>query len=244
MASPTPPQVASTGDGDGLRAALDAVFAVDELADPEDPAGLPLTLHVAPQEWVVVRTSPTRARTLQFALLDLELPDDVPVLSRHTLGRSLPLASRDARSALRRDLGVLIQPDGLIATWTLEENLAFPLRTRGEAESVVEARVARACDTFWLSPWRETRPADLPADVRQCAALARATLCAPLALLLDDPLASVPSRRADVLLAELRARVPAALILVHRRAEALYARADRVGTWDARGWRETAGGAA
>lgn len=221
-----------------------AAFAVEGLADPEDAAGLPLSLRVASQEWVVVRTSPTRARTLQFALLDLDLPADVDVTARETLGRSLPLASRVARSILRRELGVLIQPDGLIATWNLEDNLAFPLRTRGESEAVVEARVARACDAFWITPWRAAYPADLPADVRQCAALARATLCAPHALLLDDPLASVPSRRADVLLAELRARVPTALILVHRRAEALYARADRVGTWDARGWRESAGGAA
>lgn len=219
-------------------------FGIEGLSDPEDANGVPLTLRVASQEWVVVRTSPTRARTLQFALLDLTPPGDVVTTARQTLGRTLPLDSRDTRAALRRDIGVLIQPDGLIATWSLEENLAFPLRTRGEEESVVEARVTRVCDSFQLTAWRPTRPADLPADVRQCAALARATLCSPRALLLDDPLASVPSRRADVLFAELRARVPTALVLVHRRAEALYARADRIGTWDARGWRETAGGAA
>ena len=222
----------------------EAVFAVEGLSDPEDASGVPLTLRVAPQEWVVVRTSPTRARTLQFALLDLTPPGDVVTTGRETLGRTLPLDSRDARAALRQDIGVLIQPDGLIATWSLEENLAFPLRTRGEAESVVEARVTRVCDSFELNAWRRIRPPDLPADVRQCAALARATLCSPRALLLDDPLASVPSRRADVLFAELRVRVPTALVLVHRRATALYARADRIGTWDARGWRETPGGAA
>lgn len=224
--------------------AAETVFAIKGLSDPEDATGVPLTLHVASQEWVVVRTSPTRARTLQFALLDLTPPEDVVTTGRETLGRRLPLDSRDARATLRRDIGVLLQPDGLIATWSLEENLAFPLRTRGEQEAIVQARVTRVCDSFQLTTWRRARPADLPADVRQCAALARATLCSPRALLLDDPLASVPSRRAEALFAELRARVPTALVMVHRRAEALYARADRVGTWDARGWRETAGGAA
>lgn len=222
----------------------DHLLGVSELADPEDAAGLPLTLAVARDEWVVVRTSPTRARALQCALLDFDTAVPVSVQHRHALGRELPLATRDDRAALRRELGVLLQPDGLIASWTLEENLAFPLRARGEREDVVALRVARACDTFWLDAWRSTRPPDLPADARQCAALARATICHPTALLLDDPLASVPSRRAEFLLAELRARVPTALILVHRRAEGIYARADRVGTWDARGWRESAGGAA
>lgn len=224
--------------------AAPAAFEVETLSDPEDVNGVPLSLRVAPDEWVVVRTSPTRARALQFALLDLTPPGELVTTVRQALGRTLPLASREARAALRRDIGVLIQPDGLIATWSLEENLAFPLRTRGEAEATVEARVTRVCESFQLTAWRGDRPADLPADVRQCAALARATLCTPRALLLDDPLASVPSRRAHALIAELRARVPTALVLVHRRAEALYARADRVGTWDARGWRETAGGAA
>jgi ABC-type transporter Mla maintaining outer membrane lipid asymmetry ATPase subunit MlaF len=211
-----------------------SAFRVEEFPDPEDANGVPLSLAVADEEWVVVRTSPERARALQFALLDLR---PLPATSRGAaLGRALPRGSATERRELRQTVGVLLQPDGLIGAWSLRENLALPLAARGVAAATAASRLSRALDSFGLQGWAERRPAELPADVRQCAALARATITDPTTMLLDDPLASVASRRADAILAELRVRVPTALILVHRRADAFYARADRVGTWDARGW--------
>ncbi|MEX2182235.1 MAG: hypothetical protein WD771_09355 [Gemmatimonadaceae bacterium] len=217
----------------------DAPFLVEGLADPEDAGGVPLTLAVRAEEWVVVRTSPTRARRLQFALLDLERAGTTaaPTAAR-VLGEPIPFPSRRVGDGVRARLGTLLNPDGLISAWTLWENLALPLLARRQATTTSRVRVERALERFGIGAWRFARPPGVPNDVRQRAALARATITDPEALLLDDPLASVASRHADALYSELRVRVPTALILVHRRAESLYARADRVGTWDARGWRQ------
>ena len=91
-------------------------------------------------------------------------------------------------------------------------------------------------DALSLLEWSDARPSDLPPDIRQVAALARALAPEPRVLLLEDPLSSVRSRQAMEVLHYCKRQVPTALVTTFRRSDPLYDVADALMLWDARGF--------
>jgi len=195
----------------------------------------PIDVEIAEGAFYVIRTTPNRAGRLARLVLGLDEPAEGHV---EVLGLDMHSARRAALDRVRRNVGSVLQPDGLLGTFSLEANLALAASVRGE----LGARASRAAANDTLSRCGLTtsasmRPAALAPDVRQTAALARALVCGPPLLVLDDPVAAVKSRSAVELYLLCRQTARTVVVLTHRRNEFLYDLADTVALWDSEGFR-------
>lgn len=143
--------------------------------------------------------------------------------------------------ALRRSIGSALDPDGLVANLTIRMNLVVPLvyATGMEFDAALE-RANSMIDTMHLGIWAESRPAALPAEVRQAAALARALGPRTDLLMLENPLASVDNRETRRLLTLCRTQAETLLVATHRNDGILHEFADAVWEWDDDGFRMAA----
>jgi len=141
----------------------------------------------------------------------------------------------------RRGIGSLLEPDGLVANLTLRMNLVIPLTfAEGLDPDEAHARAESILDVMHLTMWSDVRPASLPGEIRQTAALARALASRPALLLLENPLASVEVREARRLLSLCRVQAETMLIATHRNGGILHEFADAVWIWDDDGFRTAA----
>jgi putative ABC transport system ATP-binding protein len=132
--------------------------------------------------------------TLLNLIAGLDAPD---VGSVTVAGRDLAVISDDERSDLRlRCVGFVFQSFNLFPSFTVEENVAWPLEFQGLRGR--EAR-ARARDAL------RRRPAELSGGEQQRVAVARALVTDPLLLLADEPTGNLDSRTGQSLLDLLRA---------------------------------------
>jgi ABC-type Fe3+/spermidine/putrescine transport system ATPase subunit len=130
----------------------------------------------------------------------------------------------------RRRLAAVFQELALWPHFTVERNLAFGLEAQRVPRDERARRIGRVLARVGLSGKERRRPAELSGGERQRVALARALVVDPLALLLDEPLASVDVElRAELLalFAELfRERSQTVVFVTHDPREAV-AVADR-----------------
>lgn len=209
--------------------------------DAPDQWRQPLSLVVEERSFLVVRTVPALGSRLFRLALGAERPASGSV---NVLGESPADLSRSAIRILRKQIGSVLIPDGLVGNMSVWRNLALPLIfASGLEDDEVELRIERVVEAFGLDDIRTRRPANLPADVRQIVALARAVVGNPALLLLDDPLASVGTVETGRLIALCRHFAGTVIATTHRRNTVLYESADDVALWDEFGYRE-AGNAA
>lgn len=157
------------------------------------------------------------------------------------LGRPIGKISRSERRLLLSDMGVLLDPAGLLSNLSLVDNLVVPAVFRGSKGISLPRR--HALDVFeelGIADYAKRRPADVPEDVRQIGALGRAIVGNPRLLVLENPMASVRSRVADDVWRICRALAPTAIITSFRRDEMLYSVADDLYLWDSAGLRRAA----
>lgn len=142
---------------------------------------------------------------------------------------------------LRRRIGSLLDPDGLVSNLSVRMNLVVPLvfATGLESEAAM-ARVEEMLNVMHLRMWAELRPATLPMEVRQAVGLARALSPATDLLMLENPLQSVDNRETRRLLSLCRAQAETLLIATHRNDGILHEFADAVWEWDEDGFRVAA----
>lgn len=147
------------------------------------------------------------------------------------------LGRADVRD-LRRNIGSVLEPDGLVANLTLRMNLVVPLvfATGLQFDDAV-VRAESVLDVMHLTMWADVRPASLPAEIRQTAALARALAPRTPLLLLENPLVSVDTRESRRLLSLCKVQAETILIATHRKDGILHEFADAVWEWDDDGFR-------
>lgn len=125
----------------------------------------------------------------------------------------------------KRDIGVVFQNYALFPHMTVGENVAFPLRARGESPSKSRDRVKNALATVELSGYEDRNIAALSGGQRQRVALARAIVFEPKLILMDEPLSALDKQLRETMQIELRAlhkRLGATMIYVtHDQREAL-----------------------
>ncbi|RYD23176.1 MAG: ABC transporter ATP-binding protein [Verrucomicrobiaceae bacterium] len=99
---------------------------------------------------------------------------------------------------VRRQMGVMFQGGALFDSFTVAENVAFPLRESGvKKESELKSRVAEALEIVRLPGEEDKLPSDLSGGMRKRVALARAVVGKPACVLYDEPHAGLDPVTAD-----------------------------------------------
>ena len=100
-----------------------------------------------------------------------------------------------------RGLAVVFQDysRSLFPWFTVEANVALPLRDRGLPEAAVREAVRRALEMVGLAPAAKLHPWELSGGMQQRVAIARGLAMAPDVFIMDEPFASVDAQtRADL----------------------------------------------
>jgi D-methionine transport system ATP-binding protein len=135
--------------------------------------------------------------TLMRCIARLEKPDAGEIRIEGRNWTSL----RDAE--LRRErskMGIVYQQLYLLASRTVEANVALPLELHGAPRLAIASRVAKLLEWFGIADKATQFPAQLSGGQRQRVALARALATAPRVLLADEPTSALdPETRTSVL---------------------------------------------
>ena len=164
-----------------------------------------LTLHIADGELLVlVGPSGSGKSTALRIIAGLEQP---------TSGRVI-IAGQDVTDvpSQERDLAMVFQSYALYPHKSVRDNLAFPLRVRGENADRIRERVAQAASMLGIGELLDRKPGQLSGGQRQRVALGRALVREPKAFLLDEPLSNLDPR--------LRTQTRSELAMLHRRLSA------------------------
>ena len=94
----------------------------------------------------------------------------------------------------KRQLGMVFQSYAVWPHLDVFENVAFPLRIRGEARESLDARVESVLKMVELSGLERRKPDQLSGGQQQRVALARALVVNPEVLLLDEPLSNLDAK--------------------------------------------------
>ncbi len=106
-------------------------------------------------------------------------------------------------SPKERDIAMVFQNYALYPHLSVAENIAFGLRLRKEAKSVINDRVAWAARLLDLTPYLDRKPKELSGGQRQRVAMGRAIVRQPQVFLMDEPLSNLDAKlrvqmRADI----------------------------------------------
>jgi cell division transport system ATP-binding protein len=135
---------------------------------------------------LVFLTGPSGAgkTTLMKLLFAAERASEGQIL---VLGRNVARVGERGIPKLRRRVGVVFQDFKLIASRTVEENVAVTLEVIGTPPREARARVFAMLKRVGLQHRRHHRPAALSGGEQQRVALARALVNEPAILLADEP---------------------------------------------------------
>ncbi|WP_182085944.1 ABC transporter ATP-binding protein [Aureimonas sp. ME7] len=104
----------------------------------------------------------------------------------------------------RRGFGMVFQSLALFPHLSVGDNIAYPLRIRGQNRASVEARVRELLDLVRLPGVEGRAITQLSGGQRQRVAIARALAVAPRLFLLDEPLSALDAKLREAMQVELR----------------------------------------
>jgi spermidine/putrescine transport system ATP-binding protein len=131
----------------------------------------------------------------------------------------------------RRPVNMVFQSYALFPHLTVFENVAFGLRRRKVADADVKRRVGAALELVRLQGYDRRRPDQLSGGQQQRIALARALVCEPTVLLLDEPLGALDlklRRQLQVELKRIQLEVGITFVYVTHDQEEALALSDRI----------------
>lgn len=133
-------------------------------------------------------------------------------------GMDVRQMSRDDVAQARRRIGVVHQDCRFLDHLSVRENVALPAIVSGRDAATMDADVDSLLDWVGLSGQQNARPPELSGGERQRAALARAVILSPEAILADEPTGNIDwemSLRLLQLLVELNRMGKTIMIATH-----------------------------
>ena len=175
-----------------------------------------ISFHLAPGSFHFLTGHSGAGKTSLLRLLFLALKPTRGLIS--LFGEDVASVSRSKLPFLRRRIGVVFQDFRLLDHLTTFENVALPLKVRGQAESTYRSDVVELLRWVGLGERIHVRPVVLSGGEKQRAAIARAVIGAPEILLADEPTGNVDpqlARRLLRLFVELHKLGTSVLIATH-----------------------------
>lgn len=175
-----------------------------------------LTFSIAPGSFHFLTGPSGAGKTSLLRLLLLSLR---PSRGRITMfGEDVTRLGHDRLLSLRRHIGIVFQEFRLLDHMTTFENVALPLRVRGQREDAYRDNVEELLEWVGLGERMQAQPAVLSGGEKQRAAIARAVIARPDILLADEPTGNVDpelSERLVHLFAELNRMGTTIVIATH-----------------------------
>ncbi|MBU6283502.1 ABC transporter ATP-binding protein [bacterium] len=163
-----------------------------------------LSLRVAQGEFVSLMGPSGSGKTTLLALVaGLDVPDSGSI---RLAGRALDEMTEDERSDLRlRSMGLVFQSFNLLPTFSVLENVLWPLEFTGAGDAEARARArAGLAEVGLAGDLLERRPAELSGGEQQRVAIARALVTDPGIVLADEPTGNLDSESGRTVLDLLR----------------------------------------
>jgi iron(III) transport system ATP-binding protein len=189
-----------------------------------------VSFTVAPGEFFTLLGPSGCGKTTTLRMIaGLEIPNAGEIT---LLGRTLAAPARNVLVPIdKRNMGMVFQSYAIWPHLTVFENVAFPLRVRGESRGAIRKRVLDALEVVGLGGYENRGSTELSGGQQQRVALARAIVYTPALLLLDEPLSNLDVKLREQMRVELQTlhrRLNLAVVYVtHDQAEAL-ALSDRI----------------
>ena len=134
-------------------------------------------------------------------------------------------------SSALNELGVVFQDANLFPWYSVEKNVAVPLRLRGMGKEARHAKARELCRMVGIAGFEKAWPRQLSGGMRQRAAIARALSYDPRILLMDEPFGALDAITRDQLNKELQriwlAQACTIVFVTHSIPEAVFL-ADRI----------------
>jgi putative ABC transport system ATP-binding protein len=200
-----------------VQRGVDPVVAVDSV-----------DLDITEGSFVAVQGPSGSGKTTLLGLLaGLEAPDEGSIT---VLGHDLSRLSTSELARLRqRQVGIVFQSFGLIASLRAGDNVGLPLALAGVSERDRRARAEAALDEVGLGAAFDARVDELSGGERQRVGVARALVIEPAIILADEPTGSLDEANAtgilQLLVDAVRRRGASLVLVTHDPISA--ARADR-----------------
>jgi iron(III) transport system ATP-binding protein len=153
----------------------------------------------------------------------LEEPDEGEII---VIGKPVASPERGVFVAPeKRQMGMVFQSYAIWPHLSVFENVAFPLRVRGESAAVIKKGVCEALRIVGLEGLESRGATELSGGQQQRVALARSLVYAPAILLLDEPLSNLDAKLREQMRFEIRALQKklrlTILYVTHDQAEAM-----------------------
>ena len=137
------------------------------------------------ERMVIIGRSGGGKSVLLKHILGLMRPDAGHVWFRD---KDLVVLTEEQMVPLRKETGMLFQNGALFDSLSVGENVAFPLRERGDIkEDEIRSEVTRALKIVDLPGQESKWPSELSGGMRKRVALARAAIARPALMLYDEP---------------------------------------------------------
>ena len=131
----------------------------------------------------------------------------------------------------RRPFNTVFQDYALFPHMTVEANVGYGLKVRGEAKATIRRRVVDTLRLVALEEFAGRYPSQLSGGQQQRVALARAIICAPRLILLDEPLGALDAelrRQMQRFLKHLQREIRTTFLFVTHDQEEAVTIADRI----------------